>query len=104
MPFRPPRPSAAAVLARPSLLDELGRRRWTRLLVEGGATVHESFLAAGLADEVQAYVAPDRVEAPEGLARLAVDDLARRFGWPEATVEPIGRDRLHTVILTRIPA
>lgn len=42
----------------PALLAELGRRRMTNLLVEGGATVLGSFLDAGLVDEVHVFVAP----------------------------------------------
>ncbi len=40
------------------LLDELGRRGILSVLVEGGAEVHASFLAEGLVDKVQAYIAP----------------------------------------------
>src|SRR5262249_52795236 len=46
------RPSVAA------LLQELGRRRMTNVLVEGGAAVFGSFLAAGLVDEFHVFVAP----------------------------------------------
>jgi diaminohydroxyphosphoribosylaminopyrimidine deaminase/5-amino-6-(5-phosphoribosylamino)uracil reductase len=40
------------------LLARLGARGVTHLLVEGGAAVHASFLAAGLADEVVLFLAP----------------------------------------------
>lgn len=40
------------------LLDELGRRGITSLLVEGGARVHWSFLSQGLADCLMVYAAP----------------------------------------------
>jgi diaminohydroxyphosphoribosylaminopyrimidine deaminase/5-amino-6-(5-phosphoribosylamino)uracil reductase len=40
------------------LLAEFGRRRWTNLLVEGGAAVFGSFLDAGLIDEVHVFMAP----------------------------------------------
>ena len=46
---------------RPSLracLEELGRRGVTSVLLEGGATVNESALRAGLVDRVILYVAP----------------------------------------------
>jgi diaminohydroxyphosphoribosylaminopyrimidine deaminase/5-amino-6-(5-phosphoribosylamino)uracil reductase len=46
------RPAVAA------LLDELGRRRFTNLLVEGGGEVLGSFLDAGEIDEVHVFVAP----------------------------------------------
>jgi diaminohydroxyphosphoribosylaminopyrimidine deaminase/5-amino-6-(5-phosphoribosylamino)uracil reductase len=93
-----------------TLLDELGRRRVTSLLVEGGAQVHGAFFDAGLVDRVVAFVAPLVIggrEAPgpvggEGPARLSdarpllerevrqvgVDTLIagalRPVEWPEA--------------------
>jgi len=42
----------------PVLLDELGRRRFTNLLVEGGSTVLGSFCDAGALDRVHVFVAP----------------------------------------------
>jgi diaminohydroxyphosphoribosylaminopyrimidine deaminase/5-amino-6-(5-phosphoribosylamino)uracil reductase len=41
-----------------ALLDELGRRRFTNLLVEGGGEVLGSFLDAGAIDEVHVFMAP----------------------------------------------
>ncbi len=40
------------------LLAELGRRRLTNLMVEGGAAVLHTLFAAGVVDEIQAFVAP----------------------------------------------
>jgi diaminohydroxyphosphoribosylaminopyrimidine deaminase/5-amino-6-(5-phosphoribosylamino)uracil reductase len=55
-------PDAAGGVKLEALLDELGRRQWTYLLVEGGAKVLRSFLYGGLADELAVYVAPSRGE------------------------------------------
>ncbi len=41
-----------------SLLTELGRRRWTNVLVEGGSAVLGSFCDAGAIDEVHVFIAP----------------------------------------------
>lgn len=41
-----------------ALLDELGRRRMTYLLVEGGAEVFGSFFSLGEVDEIHVFVAP----------------------------------------------
>lgn len=41
-----------------SLLDELGKRQITSLLVEGGMTVHENFFAENLVNQVHVYLAP----------------------------------------------
>lgn len=60
------------------LLDELGRRRWTRLLVEGGAEVLESFLSRGLADEVIVFVSPRRLgEDGANLPRYDIAEAER---------------------------
>lgn len=40
------------------LLRKLGERNICSLLVEGGSTVHFSFLSAGLVDKVYAFIAP----------------------------------------------
>lgn len=40
------------------LLDHLGKRGITSVLVEGGAAVHGSFLKSGLVDEVYLFIAP----------------------------------------------
>jgi riboflavin biosynthesis pyrimidine reductase len=40
------------------LLAELGRRRVTNLVVEGGAGVLRTLFGAGAADEIQVFVAP----------------------------------------------
>jgi diaminohydroxyphosphoribosylaminopyrimidine deaminase/5-amino-6-(5-phosphoribosylamino)uracil reductase len=63
----------------PALLDELGKRGMLSLLVEGGAEVHASFFAAGLVDNVHAYVAPRLIggrAAPGPLAGEGVEHLA----------------------------
>lgn len=69
-----------------SVLSEVARRRLGVLLVEGGPTVHASFLEAGLVDEVYAFLAPKllagtsdpnrapRLEQPR-LTRLGPDFL-----------------------------
>lgn len=42
----------------PSLLDELGKRNITSLLIEGGMTVHQQFFAENLVNKIQVYLAP----------------------------------------------
>ena len=41
-----------------AVLDDLGKRKVQRLMVEGGGTVHTQFLSAGLVDEIQVVIAP----------------------------------------------
>lgn len=66
-----------------ALLDELGRRQMTYLLVEGGAAVLGSFIAADLADELNVFISPRPLGQhlagrPPGrdLPRLSLDDIA----------------------------
>jgi diaminohydroxyphosphoribosylaminopyrimidine deaminase/5-amino-6-(5-phosphoribosylamino)uracil reductase len=101
-----------------ALLDALGRRRVTSLLVEGGAAVHGAFFDAGLPDEVRAFIAPLIVggggapgpvggRGPAALAgarrlqrvevrRVGVDTLIagvlRETPWPEAPGESPAAD------------
>lgn len=51
-------PSKRGALELTALVTRLAREGLLHLLVEGGARVHESFLRAGLADEVVLFVAP----------------------------------------------
>jgi diaminohydroxyphosphoribosylaminopyrimidine deaminase/5-amino-6-(5-phosphoribosylamino)uracil reductase len=64
-------PATPAGVALPELLDTLGRRGVTSLLVEGGARVHAAFFAAGL---VAGAGAPTLAAAPR-LTRPALDRL-----------------------------
>lgn len=70
-----------------SLLDELGRREMTNVLVEGGAGVLGALFDAGWLDEVFAFIAPKLIggeAAPTPLAGVGVDqiDLAWRLQSP----------------------
>ncbi|MFO0958122.1 MAG: bifunctional diaminohydroxyphosphoribosylaminopyrimidine deaminase/5-amino-6-(5-phosphoribosylamino)uracil reductase RibD [Isosphaeraceae bacterium] len=70
----------------PELLDELGRRGHTNLLVEGGGDVLGSFLDADQIDAVEIFVAPKLEGGPavhspmrgRGLERMA---QAHRLAW-----------------------
>jgi diaminohydroxyphosphoribosylaminopyrimidine deaminase/5-amino-6-(5-phosphoribosylamino)uracil reductase len=61
----------------PALFRALAALGLHRILVEGGATVHASMIAAGLADEVCVYVAPKIVGARPRMSQ------ARRLREPE---------------------
>jgi diaminohydroxyphosphoribosylaminopyrimidine deaminase/5-amino-6-(5-phosphoribosylamino)uracil reductase len=65
------------------LLDELGKRRWTNLLVEGGAAVLGAFFDADLVDEIHLYVAPKLIggNAKSPVAGLGIDAIARAGQW-----------------------
>src|SRR5205807_60402 len=64
-------------LADDPLLNELGRRRMTNVLVEGGAGVLGSFLDAGEVDEVHVFLAPRLVGGAEARTAAAGQGVAR---------------------------
>jgi diaminohydroxyphosphoribosylaminopyrimidine deaminase/5-amino-6-(5-phosphoribosylamino)uracil reductase len=79
----------------PDLLDELGKRNLTSLLVEGGAEVHAAFLADGLVDKLYAYVAPKLIggrDAPGPVGGKGVDHLADAKGLAEVDFVRLGDD------------
>jgi diaminohydroxyphosphoribosylaminopyrimidine deaminase / 5-amino-6-(5-phosphoribosylamino)uracil reductase len=76
-----------------ALLGELGRRRMTNLLVEGGSEALGRFLDARLIDEVHVFVAPrlaggSQARTPiagEGVQRVA--DALPLSGWQVEQIE-----------------
>jgi diaminohydroxyphosphoribosylaminopyrimidine deaminase/5-amino-6-(5-phosphoribosylamino)uracil reductase len=76
------------------LMGELGRRRCTNVLVEGGAGVLGAFFDAGLVDEVEAFVAPvviggESARSPVGGAGVEKIGEGRRL---DARVEVVEGD------------
>ena len=69
-----------------ALVKELGRRRISSLLVEGGGRVLGSFLQSGLADEFHFFYAPKILADPGGASmfsggpRLKIADCVRAYG------------------------
>ena len=77
------------------LLDELGRRRMTNLLVEGGGGVLGELFDQGEIDEVHAFVAPKVVggrAAPSPVRGLGCDRLADALQLEGLVVESLGQD------------
>jgi len=73
------------VASLPELLAELGRRRWTNLLVEGGAEVLGSFLDGGLIDEAHVFVAPKLFGGADAPGPVAGTGVARvGLAWTPA--------------------
>lgn len=88
-----------------SLAAELGRRGVMNLLVEGGATVHGAFLAAGLVDCVTVYVAPLLVggaDAPGPIGGVGVSELSEAIRPAALRVERLGEDVKLTADLTAV--
>jgi diaminohydroxyphosphoribosylaminopyrimidine deaminase/5-amino-6-(5-phosphoribosylamino)uracil reductase len=77
------------------VLHDLGRRRFTNVLVEGGAGVLGSFLDADAIDEVHAYVAPLLVGGDSGLSPVGgagVERIANAKRFGKVTAEVIDGD------------
>ena len=82
----------------PALLDELGRRELTSVLVEGGADVHGALLREGLVDEVAFFIAPALIGG-DGLAVLGgvgVEKVADAVRLARVAVKRLGDDLLVT--------
>jgi diaminohydroxyphosphoribosylaminopyrimidine deaminase/5-amino-6-(5-phosphoribosylamino)uracil reductase len=78
-----------------ALLDELGRRRMTNLLVEGGSSVLGSFLDAQEIDEVHVYVSPrlaGGAEARTPLGGRGVERITKALKLAEWQVEIVEGD------------
>ena len=72
------------------LLDEMGRRRWTNVLVEGGAALLGSLVDARLLDELHVYMAPKLiggVAAPGAVQGLGLDKVADASPWRTVAVD-----------------
>lgn len=69
-----------------SVLKTLARRGVATLLVEGGPCVHAAFLAAGVVDEAQVFLAPKLI--------LGADDPNRAPALMNPRLRRVGRDYL----------
>ena len=88
--------AAGAGLDLAAVLHALAEKGITRLMVEGGARVASSFVAAGLVDEIWLLRGPDKVGA-EGVAALDALPLTAITQSPAFKVrasETIGKDTL----------
>jgi diaminohydroxyphosphoribosylaminopyrimidine deaminase/5-amino-6-(5-phosphoribosylamino)uracil reductase len=78
-----------------AVLAELGRRRMTNVLVEGGAGVLGAFLDARAADEFHAFVAPKLVGGDAAVSPVGgrgIDRMADALRLVEFTSAPSGED------------
>jgi diaminohydroxyphosphoribosylaminopyrimidine deaminase/5-amino-6-(5-phosphoribosylamino)uracil reductase len=76
-------------------LDELGRRRITHLLVEGGGSIHGSFIDQSLADRVVVYIAPaiiGGVRATPAVAGRGADKIAAALRFSDYRLKRLGED------------
>jgi diaminohydroxyphosphoribosylaminopyrimidine deaminase/5-amino-6-(5-phosphoribosylamino)uracil reductase len=79
----------------PDILDDLGRRRFTHVLVEGGAGLLGAFLDAGAIDEFHVFVAPKLIggqDAPSPVCGIGMERMADALRLVEFTSENSGED------------
>jgi diaminohydroxyphosphoribosylaminopyrimidine deaminase / 5-amino-6-(5-phosphoribosylamino)uracil reductase len=77
------------------VLEELGKREITGLLVEGGSRIHTSFIEAGLADKIFLSVSPKLIGgagAPSFLEGRGADAVASALALKNARCFPVGGD------------
>ncbi|QDU53944.1 bifunctional diaminohydroxyphosphoribosylaminopyrimidine deaminase/5-amino-6-(5-phosphoribosylamino)uracil reductase RibD [Aeoliella mucimassa] len=77
------------------LLDELGSRRMTNVLVEGGGKVLGALFDAHAVDEVHVFIAPKIVGgegAPTPVAGLGLSDMAAAWQLVDTRIETLGTD------------
>ncbi len=78
-----------------ALLEELGRRRLTNVLVEGGGRLLGSLLDAGQIDEVHAFIAPKLIggaKAPSPIAGEGLQEVAEALSLDSLEVRSVGGD------------
>jgi diaminohydroxyphosphoribosylaminopyrimidine deaminase/5-amino-6-(5-phosphoribosylamino)uracil reductase len=80
-----------------ALLDELGRRRMTNILVEGGSALLGSFRDAGALDEVHVFLAPRLMGGAGALSPIGgrgVEKVTDALPLDEWQIEQLGSDVL----------
>jgi diaminohydroxyphosphoribosylaminopyrimidine deaminase/5-amino-6-(5-phosphoribosylamino)uracil reductase len=77
------------------LLDELGRRRWTNLLVEGGSAVLGKLFGLNVVDEIHVFVGPKVIGGAQSkppVGGRGVDVIAQSAGWITEAIESMDGD------------
>ncbi len=80
-----------------ALLGELGRRRMSNVLLEGGGELVAAALASQMVDKLLVFVAPRIIggrEAPTAVGGPGITDLARALQAREWAVQRVGDDAL----------
>ncbi|GKQ50657.1 bifunctional diaminohydroxyphosphoribosylaminopyrimidine deaminase/5-amino-6-(5-phosphoribosylamino)uracil reductase RibD [Bradyrhizobium sp. Ce-3] len=89
--------ASAAGLDLPAVLHALAERGITRLMVEGGSRVANSFVAAGLVDEIWLLRGPDAIGADgvPALDAMPLDAITQSPAFRRRASEPLGKDSLN---------
>jgi diaminohydroxyphosphoribosylaminopyrimidine deaminase / 5-amino-6-(5-phosphoribosylamino)uracil reductase len=89
----PPLDAAPDAVNLDALLQELGRRHFTNVLVEGGARLLGSFFDAGHVDEAHVFVAPKIIggaAAPPPLAGVGISEMRLAATLENIVIERVG--------------
>jgi diaminohydroxyphosphoribosylaminopyrimidine deaminase/5-amino-6-(5-phosphoribosylamino)uracil reductase len=72
----------------------------TRLMVEGGAQIHSSFLKVGLIDEICWFRSPNTIgsDGLDGLNGLDFKEIKHSLGLISKNIQKLGKDTLETFI------
>lgn len=85
--------TALSQLSPVAILNDLGRRRFTHVLLEGGAGLLGSFLDANAIDEFHVYIAPKLAGAGSSpITGRGIERMADALRLVEFTSEPSGED------------
>ena len=76
------------------VLDALGDRGFTGIMVEGGPAVHRSFIDASLMDELVLFTYPGQAEPGVRQRRDLVNVLVIPDGWRISLKDELGGDRV----------
>jgi diaminohydroxyphosphoribosylaminopyrimidine deaminase/5-amino-6-(5-phosphoribosylamino)uracil reductase len=98
-------PEAGGRVSVPALLDELGRRRMTNILVEGGSGVLGAFRDAGEIDEVHVAIAPclaGGADAKTPVAGHGIKWIADALSLSEVSVGSLDGDVLIHATAVRV--
>jgi diaminohydroxyphosphoribosylaminopyrimidine deaminase/5-amino-6-(5-phosphoribosylamino)uracil reductase len=87
--------TAGRFVSIPALLDELGRRRMTNVLVEGGSKLLGTLFDAGAIDEVHVFIAPKLIggaNAPSPIAGVDLEKIAASLSVVDIELRHVGED------------
>ena len=88
-------PPTDAGLLLTAVLQDLGKREMSRVLIEGGSRVFGSFFAEGLVDRVMVFVSPRILGSADALGPVAGPDgrgLLEAFEVADLAFETVGPD------------
>jgi len=78
-----------------ALLDELGRRQVSNLMIEGGSAILTQFIQQGLADEIYAFIAPKLIggaTSPCPFAGAGIANISQALQLQNVTFRKFGTD------------